>query len=580
MILAAGRKTASRVYVVHTGTVHITSMNEVPERSVPELEDPVDGSHVHRVGAGSVFGLAGRPSRAGSALAMTDVFVLAFDRVKLAATIQAIYEEIGRLAMRSPRMQQTTKAAVEGQALGASTGEGEAGAPAGDQGPKAVASASTESDATEFEHAMQSAAVRAEATAQFMSETSVFRGWDHQALVELSWFGYVIDISPNQRFDPPAMFVRGGCLGFVMAGQIELKTRASGHASVTITAGNFFGEEALLRRGTARPVEKEPAAKKSESKLAAAVRRTGILSAPEPHAADLKDRDTGVPLGTTVLVLDAQDLQLLCDHRTLIKVEEISATMRKTRAAMAKRQSTLFNALQNGVGDLGSTMKRLEAQRMVDMATTGEEPGDEDKQRAAAGGVTARGAYQEALLRAQHRKLHPKSPRAPVAPVENFRKVERSFADFKRGVSSAYVLLEAMSIEAMTQLQESAKRIEEKVQAEFLVPLVENLKAQQDNPMAQATARGVLGRWKAATKASTPRDWLLQLDNLLQHTQRELDAVRPAARLAQPTYDWVAAKKLCVEVEEVITEAASLLHKLMLRKPEMQPRVSRRRPLY
>lgn len=60
VILAAGRKSASRVYVIHTGTVHITAMNEVPERSVPELEDTVDSSHVHRLGAGCIFGLAGR----------------------------------------------------------------------------------------------------------------------------------------------------------------------------------------------------------------------------------------------------------------------------------------------------------------------------------------------------------------------------------------------------------------------------------------------------------------------------------------------------------------------------------------
>lgn len=60
VILAAGRKSASRVYVIHSGTVHLTAMTEVPERSVPELEDQVDGSHVHKLGAGSLFGLAGR----------------------------------------------------------------------------------------------------------------------------------------------------------------------------------------------------------------------------------------------------------------------------------------------------------------------------------------------------------------------------------------------------------------------------------------------------------------------------------------------------------------------------------------
>lgn len=69
------------------------------------------------------------------------------------------------------------------------------------------------------------------------------------------------------------------------------------------------------------------------------------------------------------------------------------------------------------------------------------------------------------------------------------------------------------------------------MQSDFLVPLMENLKAQQvpshlcnsllmrdlvlnsrmvrwceqDNQIALATARGAVGRWKAATKASTPR---------------------------------------------------------------------------
>ena len=73
VILAAGRKSASRVFVIHSGTVHITAMSDHPDRSVPGLEDSVDGSHVHKLGAGSVFGLAGRcvafvPSATTSAL--------------------------------------------------------------------------------------------------------------------------------------------------------------------------------------------------------------------------------------------------------------------------------------------------------------------------------------------------------------------------------------------------------------------------------------------------------------------------------------------------------------------------------
>ena len=38
--------------------------------------------------------------------------------------------------------------------------------------------------------------------------------------VELSWFGFIVEVPPGQRLDPPAMFVRGGCLGFVMSGQV------------------------------------------------------------------------------------------------------------------------------------------------------------------------------------------------------------------------------------------------------------------------------------------------------------------------------------------------------------------------
>lgn len=68
----------------------------------------MDGSHVHKLGAGSLFGLAGRPSRAGSALAVTEVLVCAFDRVKLAATVHAIYEEISRANLRNPKVRSLT----------------------------------------------------------------------------------------------------------------------------------------------------------------------------------------------------------------------------------------------------------------------------------------------------------------------------------------------------------------------------------------------------------------------------------------------------------------------------------------
>ena len=346
--------------------------------------------------------------------------------------------------------------------------------------------------------------------------------------------------------------------------QVQLKTRGSEHSSATITRGNFFGEESLRRNETARPAE-PPEAKKQASKFAAAVRRTGILGPPEAHGGELKEDEYGNPISTTVLVLDARDLLLLCDHRTLAKIEEVAAVVRKTRTAAMKRQAALFSALQAGVGDISKTMQTMEAQRMAEMAKQADRMG---RWREPAGGATPRGAYQEALVRARHRKLHPKSPRAPLPPIEKFRTVERSFAEFKSGISSAYVLLEAMPIEALTQLQESAKRVEEKVQAEFLLPLIANLKAQRDSQMAQTTARGTVGRWKAATKASTPRDWLLQLEHLLQHTERELNAVRAAVRLAQPEYDWLAAAPLCVDVEKLIAEATMMLHKLLLRKPE------------
>ena len=53
------------------------------------------------------------------------------------------------------------------------------------------------------------------------------------------------------------------------------------------------------------------------------VRRTGLLSAPEPYAADLQDEDE-LPIQTQVLVFDAPDLQLLCDFRTLGKVRRLA----------------------------------------------------------------------------------------------------------------------------------------------------------------------------------------------------------------------------------------------------------------
>ena len=79
--------------------------------------------------------------------------------------------------------------------------------------------------------------------------------------------------------------------------------------------------------------------------------------------------------------------------------------------------------------------------------------GDDGGAAAVGGGVTARGEYQKALIRARHRKMNPKSPRAPPPLVAVFIVVEKSFAELKKGVQTAYVLLESMPLEALTQLQ-------------------------------------------------------------------------------------------------------------------------------
>ena len=182
-----------------------------------------------------------------------------FDRAKLAATIQAIYEEvralqclavpqvervrprvarihglliatlcgrwalqIGRVAMRSPRLRQAAQVAAAEQPVDEST-EG-AGPPEAGTSPSASSKLRNvaSGDYSESEQLMQCAAVRADLAAQFMAETSVFRGWSHEALVELSWFGFIVDVEPSERVQPPAMFVRGGCLYFVMSGQVRL----------------------------------------------------------------------------------------------------------------------------------------------------------------------------------------------------------------------------------------------------------------------------------------------------------------------------------------------------------------------
>ena len=73
------------------------------------------------------------------------------------------------------------------------------------------------------------------------------------------------------------------------------------------------------------------------------------------------------------------------------------------------------------------------------------------------------------------------------------------------------------------------------------------LGSQTDDQVAMTTAKAAVPPydWKAAPKAAAPKDVLLQTEHILKHISRELESVRPSARLVQPPYDWAAAVSTC-----------------------------------
>jgi hypothetical protein len=125
VIFAPGRNHSKFVYVVHTGIVALTGMPRASSRASKGMEEDSDREKygemapegaVHKVGAGSIFGLCERPGEAGAAMAHTDCRLVAFERTQLAATIEAVYVEIARLGKElSPNI---------AAGIGGSTGSG------------------------------------------------------------------------------------------------------------------------------------------------------------------------------------------------------------------------------------------------------------------------------------------------------------------------------------------------------------------------------------------------------------------------------------------------------------------------
>eukprot|EP01048_Picozoa_sp_COSAG05_P015372 COSAG05_NODE_1847_length_3968_cov_9.225381_5_plen_220_part_00 len=117
VIYAPGRNVGKYIYVIHSGTVALTGMPRASSRSSKsEMEMEADKmlygdasergeseGAIHKIGAGSIFGVAGRPAIDGAAMAHTNVQLVAFERKHLTATVQAVYQEIGRCALATPR---------------------------------------------------------------------------------------------------------------------------------------------------------------------------------------------------------------------------------------------------------------------------------------------------------------------------------------------------------------------------------------------------------------------------------------------------------------------------------------------
>jgi hypothetical protein len=269
VILAPHRAKAAWVYVIHSGTVALTGMPIAAQRARSfsmeetkrdeEMYGKGDGA-LHKIGAGSVFGMCGRPTVAGAALAHTDVDVVCFSRDSLRGAVESMYLEINRMNSRH-KYEQLASASVGG-------GNEAQPAPGLDHAtvPKQKETHVDPELAADLTLAQTAGGAISSMNASLQA-FSVFSTWDEAALTELSWFSQVAVAKPGQFVQPPPAFRNKRCIAFVISGDVQMKLGE--RLSHVIQEKQFWGESALNGEQSIMDSEKSGLAR-----FAKVVRRT------------------------------------------------------------------------------------------------------------------------------------------------------------------------------------------------------------------------------------------------------------------------------------------------------------------
>ena len=308
--------------------------------------------------------------------------------------------------------------------------------------------------------------------------------------------------------------------------------------SHTLGPGSFFGEPCL--QGNESIMDSEKTGKKRFIKAVLASSNIGKLSA---VAASTPGKDGSI---TVVCMISGPDFLDIVDHGTCTKIAQSAAYTKKMRFKKNQRQLQLRNALRSGVGNWRSLARAQD--------TPSTDADDITSRLKPTGSLTIR---QQAIWRAFEREdeLIEMAKRPPPEPSKDFDRMVSQAKTFKVEIRSALILLETISsLPRLERLFNRIKKVEKVVHQKICVPLFNLLQHQvkQDpyDASARDAAKSIVGGFHISSRPVTIKDWILQIDSLLDWVDRQLESIRhvdsqgdvhgSAQVLKNPPFDWAA----------------------------------------
>jgi CRP-like cAMP-binding protein len=383
VILSEGRDLdAARVYVIHTGTVHIRGMAPKDMQQAQASEGPLPDENrtglihapqdvakgiTHSLGPGELFGVAHLPAPAYSAVAKTAVKLCWISRRQLARMMQAAFEEAVRSNQwvkqkdgSSPRgLRELGKLSTPSADFGVSDRTSQMVSEDSkmrlqDIGKQLSEISMAERDAAtrnkvDILLAVASGGVRADAVSTLLSRVPIFRGWRPESLIELAWAGQLLTVESSARL-PEAC---GKTIRFVLEGSVSIDY---GQFVSHVATGSFFGDEGLgMADGFEKEVQKEAAAQIRSAADAHRDDAGGAHFQPDfgMVAGSMRSALTAVTGrdpragsdGATLLGFSHAEFLALCDVQTVGRLSALSKFGQERRLARRHRRKQLRNKL-------------------------------------------------------------------------------------------------------------------------------------------------------------------------------------------------------------------------------------------